>query len=68
MNSIEKAIKHKIKRNLAITKENNEKFHGNESKYTFHGGFNSGYFAGKLAALEDIADLLGIDLSDLEQK
>jgi len=67
MNKIESTIKRKIKRAKEIADKNHKKFSGNEQKYTYHGGFSSGYFLGKLAALEDIADMLEIDFSDLEQ-
>lgn len=38
------------------------KYDGKEREFTFHGGFSSGFDAGKLSAYEEIADALGIPI------
>lgn len=62
MNDVEQVIRRKIQRLRNKTKLNDKQYRGNEQDYTFHGGFNSGYFEGKLCAYEEIADELGIDI------
>jgi hypothetical protein len=40
------------------------KYNGNETKYTFHGGWNLGYVTGEISRIEDFID----DLEDLQKE
>jgi hypothetical protein len=35
-----------------------ETHHGNETKFTYYGGFDYGYLRGKIAALESVLDMM----------
>jgi len=54
-----------IKRYRKLLEKDNNKKRGNETEYTFHGGYTNGYLARKLSAFEDIADELGLDITEL---
>ena len=36
----------------------NSKYQGKEEQHTFHGGWNLGYWEGRVSALEDVMELL----------
>lgn len=51
-------IQRRIRRCQKSVEDNKQKFSGREHEFTFHGGYDSGYAEGKLAALEDMLDAL----------
>lgn len=55
-------VKRLVMRYRKKVEQNSSKFDGKEQDFTFHGGFTSGYDVGKLSALEDMADLFGIEI------
>jgi hypothetical protein len=60
MNDIQ-TIKKKLELNknrLQTVKENQEIAGGPTKHTTFHGGWTLGYYEGKIAALEDVLDIL----------
>jgi hypothetical protein len=44
----------------------NSTYAGKEASFTYHGGFDHGYWRGRLAAYEDVADLMEIDIDTAE--
>jgi hypothetical protein len=36
-----------------------DNYNGKEEQHTFHGGWNLGYWEGRVSALEDILDIMG---------
>lgn len=57
----------RIQRMRGKAKLNESKYRRKESEFTFHGGFESGYTLGRLSALEDLADELGVEIDDSGQ-
>lgn len=53
-----KKLYRKLKRNLSLQSELNEKFKNNEMNLTYHAGWNKGYVDGKITTIEDIIDEL----------
>ena len=47
-----------LKRNQRKSEYYERKYHGKEDKHTFHGGWNLGYWEGRVAAFEECLDLL----------
>lgn len=64
---IKQELPRKILRLRQRTAENSKKFDGKEREFTFHGGFSSGYDVGKLAAYEEMADMLNIPIDAIAQ-
>lgn len=58
MDTLIAEIQRRITRCQKIVEANKQKFSGREHEFTFHGGYDSGYAEGKLAALEDMLDAL----------
>lgn len=60
-NRIEKYLKSVKRQHHRVLKRHIEldaKYSGNESEYTYYGGFDAGYLVGKISILEDIIDEL----------
>jgi len=54
----------RIKRLRIVVSDNKKKYDGHETDYTFHGGWNCGYYEGLLAALEDLAHSMEIEINE----
>lgn len=65
---VNRHVKRKLRRAREICERNKVKYDGKERDFTFHGGFDSGYYKGIVSTLEDIADALGIDLNEFDSK
>ena len=47
-----------LKRNHRKSEYYEQKYHGKEDKHTFHGGWNLGYWEGRVTSFEECLDLL----------
>lgn len=47
-----------LKRNQRKSEYYEQKYQGKEDKHTFHGGWNLGYWEGRVTAFEECLDLL----------
>ena len=47
-----------LKRNQRKSEYYEQKYHGKEEQHTFHGGWNLGYWEGRVTAFEECLDLL----------
>lgn len=52
----------KLVRCASEVERNKKRYVGKESEFTFHGGYRQGYYEGKLSALEEIIDYLGLEI------
>jgi hypothetical protein len=53
-NKVEKALQ----RNERKAERYSSQYEGKEKQHTFHGGWNLGYWEGRVSALEEILDML----------
>lgn len=53
-----KALTRSLQRSGRRASEFRERYEGKEESFTFHGGWNQGYWEGRQAALEDAVDLI----------
>lgn len=53
-NKVEKALQ----RNERKAQRYSDEYEGKEEQHTFHGGWNLGYWEGRVSALEEILDML----------
>lgn len=57
-------LKRRLNRLIEQKKLLESKHNGNETKYTYHGGFDMGYLKGKISEIENTLDELGDELGD----
>lgn len=56
--NVEQRILKRLKRLRRMAKALKETHHGNETKFTYYGGFDYGYLRGKIAALESVLNMM----------
>lgn len=47
-----------LERNERKAKRYSQEYKGREEQHTFHGGWNLGYWEGRVSAIEDVLDIL----------
>lgn len=55
---LQKRLYQILERNQRKSEYYDNKYSGKEDKYTFHGGWNLGYWEGRVTAFEECLDLL----------
>lgn len=55
---LQERLHHALKRNQHKSEYYDNKYSGKEDRHTFHGGWNLGYWEGRVAAFEECLDLL----------
>ena len=56
--NVKQRILKRLKRLRRMAKAMKAQHHGNETKFTYYGGFDYGYLRGKIAALESVLDMM----------
>ena len=58
MNDLYNKVEKALQRNERKAERYSSQYEGKEEQHTFHGGWNLGYWEGRVSALEEILDML----------